>query len=153
MENCCFIGHRFLAKGTKSEIKRRLRASIDSLIQQGVTSFICGGMYGFSMMAGLIVSEFKTKYSEIKLTVLLPCRDYWTLGYEVAFAKLLSFSDEVIYCAEGYYSGCRQKRNLQMLESSQYLVAYFIGIGDRKGVLHVAEEWGLTVINLAHSTQ
>ena len=151
MENCCFIGHRFLKKGQRRGVKRKLRATIEGLIQQGVTSFICGGNRGFATIAGLIVWDLKERHSDVRLIMLLPYHDYRAVGYEISFAKLLAAADEVVYTAKEYYFGCRQHRNMRMLESCTYLVAYVLG--DRRGMLNVADELGLKVINLAHVSQ
>ena len=156
MENCCFIGHRFLKKGTRNGIKRQLRATIERLIQQGVTSFVCGGSFGFGLLAGYIVWEFKEKHTDIKFTLMLPCRDYSTFRlYQrpEALAELIAVADEVIYLSEDYYAGCKRQRNMKMLETSQYLVAYMIDDGGTAGVLDTAREMGLSVINLAGSSE
>ena len=156
LENCCFIGHRHLANGTKSEIKRRLRATIENLIQQGVTSFTCGGSLGFSLLAGFAVLGFKAKNSAITLKVMLPCRDYpqfRTQDHQKALERLLPAADDVICLSEDYFTNCNQQRNVKMLESSQYLVAYMINDGGNANMLQAAKEMGLTVINLANTSK
>ena len=154
LESCCFIGHRFLAKGTKSEIKRRLRATIDTLIQKGVTSFLCGGTFGFGLMAGCVAWEFKEKHAGIKLTMMLPYRNQsenWTQKDQETYAWLLAGADEVVYVSEDFFDGCMNQRTLQMLESSKYCVVYLMD--DNRGfvgaTIKASNEMGITVINLA----
>ena len=151
MENCCFIGHRFLAKKKRPIIKKRLKATIEELIQQGVTSFICGGSFGFGLLAGCIVWGFKEKYEDIHLTMLLPCQNQpqkWEQKDQEKYARLLVAADEIIYVSEDFFEGCMNLRNMRMLEVSQYLVAY---LKETEPLVRVAKEMGLTVINLADS--
>ena len=72
---------------------------------------------------------------------MLPCRDYptfWTYQRPETLAQLIAVADEVIYLSEDYYMGCKRQRNIKMMETSQYLVAYMIDDGGNAGLLQIA---------------
>gem|GEM_PF-4081178 len=53
----------------------RLWAVVESLIQEGITTFICGIKWDFDIKAGYTVRHLKQKYENIVLHVIVPC-DY-----------------------------------------------------------------------------
>ena len=64
---CCFTGHRVIPAAVGEELKLRLRAEIENLINRGTLVFIAGGALGFDTLAAQAVVALKSKYPFIKL--------------------------------------------------------------------------------------
>ncbi|MBQ2806065.1 MAG: DUF1273 family protein, partial [Clostridia bacterium] len=52
-----------------------LKAEIAKQVKAGATHFRAGGAIGFDTLAALCVLEQKKQYPQIKLDLILPCRD------------------------------------------------------------------------------
>ena len=72
---CCFTGHRKLPTGQYQMIADRLEQTIIRLIEKGVLYFGAGGALGFDTLAALTVLRLRKQYPQIKLILVLPCRD------------------------------------------------------------------------------
>jgi uncharacterized phage-like protein YoqJ len=69
----CFTGHRRIASAELPRLKQCLYETIETLIQQGVTTFLCGGAIGFDTLAGNIVVELKKlQHNQAQNGVALP---------------------------------------------------------------------------------
>ena len=150
---CCVTGHRRIPKAELPDLKIRIAETMETLItQHGVTSFHNGGAFGFDVLTGYAVLELKAKYKSIKLIMVLPCREQdkdWTDKDKAAYKELLIAADEIIYVSEEYTSDCMKKRNIRLVQDSDYCIAYLKN--QRTGTaqtVRLAKEKGIPVYNL-----
>ena len=71
----CFSGHRELPKNRLANIADKLKMKIEALIKSGYYCFESGGALGFDILAALTVLELKQQYPQIKLILVLPCKN------------------------------------------------------------------------------
>lgn len=124
---CCFTGHREIPFGSFGKIKRRTKVQVEKLIKNDVMVFICGGAIGFDMLCGQIVSKIKSKNSNVKLILALPCKGqdkYFSQKEKDEYKDLLSKADKIVYTSENYFGGCMHKRNRYMVDNSKYIISY-----------------------------
>ncbi len=146
----CFTGHRIIEQDRALEITQKLSKTIESLIERGVKDFRSGGAIGFDTVAALKVIEYKEKYPDIKLHMLLPCREQtkgWNEYCIRVYEYILSHADEIVYISEHYYSGCMHARNRALVNGSDVCVAYCTN--ERSGTyytLSYAKKSGLEVV-------
>lgn len=125
--SCCFTGHRKIPPETISEISQRLEIIVVQLIEGGCTYFYSGGALGFDTLAAQTVLKCRTKYPEIKLVLVLPCKNQaerWSAENKEVYEKVLSVADEVIYTSQAYFKGCMHKRNRYLVDHSNICVCY-----------------------------
>lgn len=150
---CCFTGHRKLPKDRLENIVIRLNREIDTLISQGVTTFISGGALGFDQIAASLIIAKKEMGKNIKLIFALPCKNQtncWNSKQKRLYNSLLLQADEVIYTSEHYSDDCMKKRNHFMVDSSAYCICakLYPNSGTEQTVKYAIER-GLKVINVA----
>ena len=147
---CCFSGHRFFTYSP--EMRNKLKFEVECLILTGVDYFICGGAYGFDMLAGEIVLGFRQIYN-IQLELALPCHEQargWAQANKIRYDYLLNNADSVNYISDEYYDGCMQKRNRYMVDNSDYCIAYLTQMrGGTYYTVKYALNQGKKVINVA----
>ena len=79
------------------------------------------------MLAEKAVIRARNKHKEIKLILVLPCKDqekYWTENNKAAFAEIKNKADKIVYLSENYSKDCMHKRNRHLVNFSGYCVAY-----------------------------
>lgn len=155
IENTCFFtGHRTIPKKDMTHLTSLLDSKIRELIDDGCVNFICGGAVGFDTLAACRVIVAQKHFPEVKLTLLLPCRDQtarWKNGYDIAlYQRIKGYAEKIIYASDTYTSGCMHQRNRMMADMSRYCVAYYnnSGSGGTAYTVRYARETGKTVINL-----
>lgn len=150
---CCFTGHRKLSYEKLGRIALRLREEITSLIRQGVIYFGTGGALGFDTLAALTVLELREKYPQIRLILVLPCKELtigWTEKNKQIYKAIRDRADKTVYTSERYYRGCMQKRNRHLVHHSKYCICYLDKLsGGTFYAVQYAKKHGLTIINLA----
>ena len=112
-KTACFSGHRNISKQEIFQIEKLLEKTIEILYKKGVIFFGAGGAYGFDMLAEKAVIKAKRKHQDIKLILVLPCKNqykYWNKKDIIQYKEILSNADKIVYTAENYYNGCMQKR-------------------------------------------
>lgn len=127
LKTCCFTGHRIIPKMGRSEIENQTLKICEELIARGYENFITGGALGYDTLAAECVLELKKKYENIKLIIAVPCKgqsDNWNARDRLIYDDILSRADEVRVLSESYTSGCMQRRNRFMVDSSSVCVAY-----------------------------
>lgn len=153
----CFTGHREIPENNKKQLDTLLDKVIEDLYKKGVVFYGSGGAYGFDMLAESAVLRAKQRHSEIKLILVLPCRDhdkYWTKENKMQFAEILRKADKVVYTADSYFSGCMHKRNRHLVRYSGYCVAYSVKTGGGTAyTVDYAARNGLKIVNLAEFLQ
>ena len=151
-QTCCFTGHRVIPRTTYLALSRELEVVVRRLIEEGVRFFGAGGALGFDTLAAETVLRLRKSYPQIRLILVLPCRDQ-TRGWKEAdvrrYREILSRADKVVYTAEHYSPGCMHRRNRHLVDGSAYCLCYLKH--DRGGTAYTvryAREQGLSVINL-----
>lgn len=153
----CFTGHRNIPTNMQGVIENSLDTVIEMLYQRGVVFYGCGGAYGFDMMAEYAVLRAKKRHREIKLILVLPCRDqdkYWNYESRTMFSDILSKADKVVYTSESYSGGCMHKRNRHLVNYSGYCVSYCTKTGGGTAyTVGYAKQNGLEIIDIARFQQ
>ncbi len=149
----CFTGHRpqSLPCGFNEthpacqKIKYQLRRLIKGLIdKKNVTHFISGAALGVDTWAAENVLELKSEYPNITLEAAVPCRsqaDRWNKKSQERYNHLISLCDKVTLVQERYTTDCMMKRNMYMVDNSDYVVAVWNGkpSGTGKTVFYAME--------------
>lgn len=124
---CCFTGHRIIPENEIQKIKRRLKKEIKKLIRKGVIYFTCGGALGFDTLAALTVLELQKKYPQIRLMLILPCKNQtkgWSKSNVEIYNGILSQAFRVKYVWETYFEGVMLVRNCCLVNSSSYCITF-----------------------------
>ena len=151
---CFFTGHRTIPKTHMNLLVEALDRNIESLIETGCHTFVCGGAVGFDTLAACRVIVAKKKYPGVELVLLLPCRDQtarWRSTYDISlYQRIKGYASQIVYAEETYTSGCMHKRNRLMADMSDYCIAYYnnSGSGGTAYTVRYATEKGKTLINL-----
>lgn len=74
-KTCYFAGHRRIPAEYLSAISERLRDALVFYIEQGYRYFVADGALGFDTLAAQTVLNLKQQYPEIKLILVLLCKD------------------------------------------------------------------------------
>lgn len=150
---CCFTGHRNISKYNLEKLKAELENSIEQLISYGVINFEAGGALGFDTIAALTVFKVKEKIPQIKLILVLPCRnqaDKWNESDVETYEYIKSQSDKYFYTSENYNKGCMLKRNRYMVDHAEYVISAWDGrkAGGTYATLNYARKLNRKIINL-----
>ena len=115
---------------------KKLRAVLyneyDRLIRKGFRFFLTGGALGSDMMTAEVILELKKKYSKLPIyhELCLPCYGHsskWECR-DIERLERIKKQSVVTYVTDGpYCSGCMQKRNEYMVDTSAVLVAVYDG--------------------------
>lgn len=122
----CFTGHRTVPIVKRPIVKERLKETVESLIRQGYLYFGAGGAMGFDTMAAECVLELREKYPNIKLILVLPCRDQtakWSEKDVQKYNEILGLCDKITYVSEYYTDGCMLERNRRLVDGSSVCIA------------------------------
>lgn len=148
----CFTGHRQIAENDRKKIEKKLDKIIEKLYRKGVIFYGAGGAYGFDMLAEKAVIRARKKHNEIKLILVLPCKEqykYWTPDNQKIFLEIRSQADKVVYTSEEYSNGCMHKRNRHLVDFSGYCIAYLnTDSGGTAYTVDYARQNGLDIINI-----
>lgn len=148
----CFTGHRKIPAYDIQNIEKQLDEIIEKLYQKGVIFYGAGGSYGFDMLAEKAVIRARNKHKDIKLILVLPCKNqdkYWTEDNKAAFSEIKSQADKIVYTSENYTNGCMHKRNRHLVDFSGYCVAYLNeNSGGTAYTVNYARQNGLEIVNL-----
>ncbi len=149
---CCFTGHRFIPAERYCGIKKALQNAITELIKAGVSTFISGGALGFDILAAQCVLSLKPYYPDIRLVMMLPCRDQhikWKSSDQDIYERILMVADDIIFLNDKYITGCMHQRNRTMVSHSGYCIGYFDGKpGGTAHTMELAKEQDLKIFNI-----
>ena len=126
-ECCFFTGHRAIAADKMEELKLKLMATVENLINRGITAFIAGGALGFDTVAAQTVLKLKGKYPFIKLVLVLPCTNQtarWSENNKQVYEDILKQADIVHYIGDEYRTDCMLRRNDHLVEYAEHCVCY-----------------------------
>ena len=73
-QTACFTGHRDIPFFCIPSLKRKLKKTVEDLINQGYCYFGAGGALGFDTLAAQTVLDLRKTHSQIKLILVLPCK-------------------------------------------------------------------------------
>ncbi len=150
---CSFSGHRQILKIHAATLPQLLSDTIDELIASGVHTFRSGGALGFDLLTAGCVLAKRAKNPDIKLHMLLPCRDQtarWPAKFKTAYDNIVSSADDVIYLSENYDSLCMQRRNRALVDGADILLCYLTrSFGGTMSTVSYAYDKELKIINLA----
>lgn len=149
----CFTGHRNIPVNDRVKLDKLLDNVIEALFNKGVVFFGCGGAYGFDMMAEYAVLRAKERHKEIKLILVLPCKEqdkYWNDESKAIYRDILSKADKIVYTSEYYTNDCMHKRNRHLVDYSGYCIAYCTKqSGGTVFTINYARDCDVKVVNLA----
>jgi len=150
---CCFTGHRDIPARERGRLCRRLKKTVLQLREEGFTDFLTGGALGFDTLAAETVLACRRRHPELRLTVVLPCRDqarFWTPEDRDRYERINAAADEVICLAEAYDRGCMHRRDRYLADHSAVCVCYLTrDTGGTAYTVGYARSRGLRVCNLA----
>ena len=153
-QSCCFTGHRSVPYSLENQLTHRIRDGIQYLNDKlGITTFYAGGAMGFDSLAAEAVIEQKKTNPDIRLVIVVPCRDQaerWSASAKARYAKINNSADKVICLAERYFQGCMYQRNRYMVDHSCACICYLTEpTGGTAYTVKYAREHGLRIFNLA----
>ena len=150
-----FTGHRDVYRTEGSDAFAILRATILSFIERGYKFFVTGGALGFDTMAAECVVTLKKEHPEIKLVLMLPCKNQtakWSVWESKKYSDLLRRADETIYVSEEYSRECMLIRDRAMADASSACIAYCNkSRGGTAYTVTYALKKGIAVTNLANA--
>lgn len=144
MSTCTFFGHRDVSE----KIEPTLRSTLLNLIEkEQVNLFYVGNNGNFDNIVRKVLKQLKQKYSHINYAVVLAYMPYKTKkSYNEDYSDTI-FPDALENAPPKY---AINKRNIWMLDRSDYVVAYVSHItGDAAKFKELSEKKGKTVLNLA----
>ncbi len=148
----CFTGHREIAYEAAVKLPVLLESTIANLYNRGATVFRAGGAIGFDTVAALKVLDMKERYPDIRLELLLPCRNQterWDDHSIRTYRYILERADVHRYLFDAYVEGCMHERDRRLVEESDVCVAYCTrSQGGTAYTMTLALRQGLEVINL-----
>lgn len=153
-QTCCFSGHREIPKEELPCVAKRLKKTICHFIEIGYRTFCTGGALGFDTIAANVVLGLKGKYPNIKLALILPCLNQtrgWSRVDIQEYERIKASADSVIYVSETYYTGCMQKRNRALVDSSSVCICYLKkSSGGTAYTINYAERNSIQIVNIAN---
>ena len=124
---CCFTGSRDIRKISYREVYLRLRKILIELIEkEGFSDFRAGGARGFDTIAALCIMELKATHPNIKLHLILPCKNqdrFFAPRERAVYRALIEMADSVTFLQEKYTSGVMHRRNRALVDGSDLCVA------------------------------
>ena len=129
---CAITGHRpekFYFKEDSSdckELKEEMKLTFESLYNSGYDQFIVGGARGVDMWASEILLDLRKRFGHLELYCLLPFKSYtakWNLEDIERQRNILLQSNGRKILAESYSPDCYKRRNYEMVDRSQLLLA------------------------------
>lgn len=135
MFSCSFTGHRpekMIGRnanpGAEEKIKDALRENIVTLAERGVRSFYTGMARGTDMWAAEIVLKLREKYSDIRLTAVVPFTeqaDEWPETEKNKYHEILESCSETVVIGEYGQKDVFKKRNQYLVDHSDYVIAVY----------------------------
>ncbi len=129
---CSFTGHRNIPPNLIPAISSLLEVKIAECARRGYRYFVCGGAYGFDMLAEETLIKAVRGGADVHLILALPCRnqterwsslpDYTNLLRR--YLAIKGYAEEIYYISDFYYDGCMRERNQFMIDNSSLCIAY-----------------------------
>lgn len=153
MRGCAFTGHRQISPAHVPYIEELLFRGVRYAYERGCRDFFAGGALGFDTLASKAVLRLRGEYSDVRLNLILPCRDQdekWGYAARCEYQKILRLADSVEYASESYTKYCMHNRNRRLVELSDIIIAYYnlSGSGGTAYTVEFALKAGREVHNL-----
>ena len=148
----CFTGHRHIPYDAAVELPRLLDRVLSGYCERGAVTFRAGGAVGFDTVAALKVLELKERYPNVRLELVLPCRNQtenWEDAAVRTYRYVLERADDVKFLFDTYVEGCMLERDRRLGEGSDVCIAYCTR--NRGGTAYTfayALRMGVEVLNL-----
>lgn len=160
-KSVCFTGHRpqavpYLWDESSIQsvnLKKEIKAVVIDLIENNnVAHFISGMAIGVDMISAEIVLDLKKKYPYITIECAIPCKTQalkWSDKYRSRYFSIINQSDKNTVLQTQYTSDCMMKRNMYMVDKSDYVIAIWNGSpsGTGKTVMY-AKNKNKTIIQI-----
>lgn len=150
-----FTGHRDVYRAEGSEPFGLLCSTLRSFIEKDYKYFISGGALGFDTMAAEAVIRLRSEFPEIKLILMLPCKNQssaWSAWQKKKHREIMRAADRIIYTSEEYSRECMFVRDRAMADASSVCVAYCNKPrGGTAYTVSYALKKGIAVTNLANA--
>ncbi|MBE6639507.1 MAG: DUF1273 domain-containing protein [Ruminococcaceae bacterium] len=144
---CCGFGHRDVFKDIVGELKSILE---DWIVNNGVGTFMTGGMGDFDLQFAKAVRELKCQYPYIELVLIKP---YFTNDLNTNKVYYESMYDSVLIpdvLMGVHYKSAIKLRNRWMIERCDCVLVYVNReFGGAYDALKYARKQGKTVIHLS----
>jgi uncharacterized phage-like protein YoqJ len=128
---------------------------INRCYEEGCRDYYAGGAMGFDRMAGAAVLEYKRTHPDVKLHLILPCKDQyarWNHFERDAYRRQLAQADTITYIADAYVDGCMRMRNQALVDRAKVCIAYAVeSHGGTVQTMRMASEKGLRVYNIGNN--
>lgn len=126
----CFTGHRVMHEATRLYLNTWLPQQIRSLYARGFRFFYSGGAMGFDLMAAEAVLALRAQLPELRLCMLLPCRNQqkrWTREWRARYNAVLCAADTVEFLCESDFVSRETflRRDNALVERSAVCVAFY----------------------------
>lgn len=148
----CFTGHRVIDERDAERIPRLLEEVISDFCERGAMVFRAGGAMGFDTLAALKVLDMKTRYPNIRLELILPCRNQterWDDASRKTYVYILQNADSHRFLFDTYFEGCMQERDRRLVDGSDACIAYCVhGQGGTAYTFAHAIRAGIETVNL-----
>ena len=152
-KNCCFTGHRVIPAAHLSALTAHLDAAIEAMYRYGCRDFYTGGAIGFDTLAAERVLCYRESHADVRLILMLPCRDQctgWSAEDTAAYYRILNECDMYRYVSDAYDDRAMYRRNMELVGVSDACIAYVTRAASGAGqTLRAAEKSGLATVNLA----
>ena len=112
VRSCSFTGHRDIKEAHSARLPELILRSIEYAYGLGCREFYAGGAVGFDTLAAKEVIRFRMSHPEVRLVLLLPCRNQdekWTEMEKAVYEFTLSSADEIAYISEEYTPDCMRR--------------------------------------------
>lgn len=159
-KRCAFTGYRpqkmpwgFDEKDPRCiQFKAMLRATIETLIEQGYTHFLSGGAMGMDMYAAEIVVALRRQYPQITMEMVSPFdqqAEKWTPELKARHDRLFDQADVITAVSQAYTKSCMLKRNRYLVVNADLLLAAYDGQpGGTKMTIDIAKEMHVPIWRL-----
>lgn len=161
VKKCCFTGYRPAKLPFDVNVKNKEYFDFENLVidgilklaEEGCSVFYSGMAMGFDIFCAECVLLLK-KFNKIslKLVCVIPFKGQsstFPKSWQERYEKILNECDEAIILSEEYFKGCYQKRNIFMVDNSDYVLTWFDGkAGGTKNTVDYAIKQNRFVLNL-----
>lgn len=108
-----------------------LDRQVESLLDQGFDTFLCGMADGFDLMAGMAVVRAMSRHDNIRLVAVIPYRNHiYSIDPDgqTDYRTILDAAKQSIYIADSYLGPqLYLRRNDYIVDHSDLIVCYFDG--------------------------
>ena len=148
-----FTGHR---DAYSPDIRRKLRVTIEELIDEGADTFCAGGAVGFDTLPAETVLELQGDHPFISLRLVLPCPPEvqsarFTAKVRELYYDIYNAADSVEVIAPRYTEDCMKRRNQRLIDLADICVCVYDRERFTSGTgqtVRMAEKKGIEIINI-----